>query len=142
MECCITPTRSQILKLTKRRAIYFRQKNGWNFRIDDPRYMIIYDNGGLDEKDGSSDRYTVIFTREINTDKRNGKRGTYWVTGMNDSPTSPQGICLHSEYPYRVDKPSYKHLGRKICFNKLPSICQRIALQDYIYLYDLCVFER
>lgn len=135
-----TPSAKQIKALEKRRRIYLRQKNGREFRIGDPRYMAIYDNGGLDAKNGSSDRYTVVYTREVNADKNARQRGWYWVTGMNEYPTNPCGICIHSEYPNRIDEPSYKHLGKRIRFNQLPSVCQRIALQDYIYLYNLCIF--
>lgn len=142
IENIVNPTAKQTNVLNKKRSVYFRQKYGRDFRIGDPRYMTIYDNGGLDAKDGSSDRYTVVFTREVNADKETRRRGWYFVMGMSGFPTHPQGICLHSEYPNRIDKPSYTHLGKRIRFGKLPSVCQRVALRDYVYLYDLCIFER
>jgi hypothetical protein len=140
IEQVLPPSEKQLKTLQKRRAIYLRQRSSRDFRIGDPRYMTIYDNGGLDAKDGSSDRYTVVYTREVNADKATRQRGWYFVMGMSGAPYHPQGICLHSEYPNRVDKPTYKHLGKRIRFNQLPSDCQRAALRDYIYLYSLCLF--
>ena len=119
------PTSREMTRLQKRRNVYFRQKSGSNFKKGDPRYIVIYDNGGE-----TADRFTVIFTREVNA-------GYYQGVGMSAAPFHPQGFCQHFEYNYRIDKPSYKHLGKRIGFTDLPSSCQKAVMQDYVYLYDL-----
>jgi hypothetical protein len=139
VENVLTPTAKQAKTLNKRREVYFRQNNGSDFRIGNPRYMTVYDNGGHDQENGTIDRYTVVYTREINRGVH-GRNGEYMVTGMCGAPYWPQGVCLHSTYPNRIDKPSYKYLGKKIRFDQLPSDCQKAALRDYVYLYNLCLF--
>jgi hypothetical protein len=114
--------------LSQEKKIYYRQRNGTHFKPGDPRYIRVYDNLGE-----TLDRYTVTYTRGIQF----GKHKTYFVLGMNCAPFSPQGIGQHSEYGYRVDFPSYKHLGKRIGFSDLPENCQRAVDQDYLYLYDL-----
>jgi hypothetical protein len=106
-----------------------------------PRYVRIYDNGGLDVAGGSADRYTVVFTG--NYTRQTG--GGHWVLGMSGAPFWPQGICLHASYrevidarrgwPVAVGRAC--HLGRRIGFQDLPTDCQRAVLQDYCYLWDL-----
>ena len=137
MERCLTPTLTQMKQLNKRRKVYFRQKNSRDFRIGDPRYMTIYDNGGTDKDGGTIDRYTVVFTRSL------GEKSDsyYFYLGMNESPFYAQGFGQHGESRFRIDKPTYKHLGKRIRFSQMPTDCQKAALQDYIQLYDLCICE-
>lgn len=126
------PTPREMRQLEKRRKVYFRQTSGRHYKPGDPRYIAIYDNGGE-----TTDRYTVIFTREVNADRVNRRPGSYFGLGMSGAPFWPQGFCQTFEYRYRVDKPTYKHLGKKIGFTDLPFDCQRAVMRDYIYLYDL-----
>jgi len=92
-----------------------------------PRYVRCYDNGGT-----SADRYTVVFTGRY-THKTNGG---FWYLGMSTNPFHPQGIGQHGDSNSPIDTPSYKHLGKKIKFTDLTAECQKLVLQDYLYLWD------
>jgi hypothetical protein len=93
-----------------------------------PRWLRIYDNGGE-----TADRYTVIFTRAQSF----YTKGWFPVLGMSGSPFHPQGVCLHSEYNRPIDRPSYKHLGKKIEFTQLPEDCRRVTREDYMDYWSL-----
>jgi hypothetical protein len=97
----------------------------------EPKYVRIYDNGGR-----TADRYTVVFTgryaRRVGQD-----RGYTLVLGMNSCPFHPQGIGICSEYGYRIDWPTYGHLGKKIKFATLPADCQQAVLDDYLSIWEL-----
>ena len=86
-----------------------------------PRKIHIYDNGGR-----SFDRYTVVFTG--NYKDRNGYCD---YLGMSENPYHPQGFGQHGGSDTIIDYPSYKHLGKKITFDKLPKDCQRAVIDDY-----------
>src|SRR5947209_3006604 len=81
-----------------------------------PRYVRIYDNGGLDNPNerGSGDRYTVVFgghnPRWEHEYVAGWGRFSYPVLAMDESPFHPQVISLHSEYPRLIDWPKYGHL--------------------------------
>lgn len=93
-----------------------------------PRYIRCYDNGGT-----SFDRYTVVFTGRY-THKTNR---AFWYLGMSENPFHPQGFGQHGESEFKpIDTPSYKHLGKKIEFKDLPKDCQKLVMQDYLYLWD------
>ena len=95
-----------------------------------PRYIRCYDNGGE-----TFDRYTVVYTGRY-LHKTNGSS---WYVGMSNNPFSPQGFGQHGETNNRqpVDKPSYKHLGKKIKFVDLPEDCQRLVIDDYTDLWNI-----
>ena len=97
-----------------------------------PRYVRCYDNGGE-----TCDRYTVVYTGRY-THKTGG---VSWYVGMSSNPFHPQGFGQHGESSTNVpiDKPSYKHLGKKIKFEKLPKDCQRLVIDDYIDLWDIVI---
>lgn len=76
-----------------------------------------YDNLGR-----SFDRYTVVFTEAEN--------GWYTYLGMSENPYHPQGFGQHGQSKYPIDKPSYKHLGRRIAFSKLPENCKKLVISD------------
>jgi len=98
-----------------------------------PRYIRCYDNGGADAKNGSFDRYTVVFTGRY-THKTNG---AFWYVGMSGNPFHPQGFGQHGETNHQpCDRPSYGHLGKKIKFEDLPKDCQKLVMDDYLYLWD------
>jgi len=88
-----------------------------------PRWIRCYDNGGE-----TFDRYTVVYTGRYKTTDR---RRTY--VGMSEHPFHPQGFGQHGQFPAwePIDRPSYKHLGKKITFQDLPPDCKRLVLYDY-----------
>jgi hypothetical protein len=98
-----------------------------------PRYIRCYDNGGLEKEKGSADRYTVVYTGNYS-----GKsKGWHDYVGMSGAPFHPQGIGMHGQTQYRpCDRPTYSHLGKKIKFQDLPEDCQKLVMQDYLYLWD------
>lgn len=93
-----------------------------------PRYIRCYDNGGE-----TADRYTVVYTGNY-THKTNR---SFWYVGMSGSPFHPLGIGIHGDSEFRpIDRPTYSHLGKKIKFQDLPEDCQKLVMQDYLYLWD------
>ena len=93
-----------------------------------PRYIRCYDNGGE-----TADRYTVAYTGNY----KGKSKGWFDYVGMSGSPFHPQGIGMHGQTEFRpCDKPSYKHLGKKIKFTDLPKDCQTLVMQDYLYFWD------
>jgi len=102
-----------------------------------PRWVRVYDNGGE-----TIDRYTVVYTGRYA--QKTG--GEHWVLGMNGAPYHPQGVGMHSSHTGMVDALGGKwspkigrkcHLGVRVRFEDLPEDCQRAALSDYCYLWDL-----
>ena len=92
-----------------------------------PRYMRCYDNGGE-----SFDRYTVVFTGRY----RHKTGGVFWNIGMSEHPFHPQGFGQHGENNVQIDKPTYKHLGKKIPFAELSGDCQKLVMQTYQELWS------
>ena len=72
-----------------------------------------YDSG----PDGSIDRYTVVYPDNS-------------YVGMSGAPFHPQGFCQYGESETPIDRPTWRHLGRKIKFNSLPEDCQKVVLRD------------
>lgn len=97
-----------------------------------PKMVRCYDNGGPEKKDGTSDRYTVVFTGHY----KHKTGGEHWYVGMSGAPFHPQGIGQHGSSRTQVDYPTYGHLGKKIKFEDLPEDCQKLVIQDYLYLWD------
>lgn len=97
-------------------------------RKDYPNGVLgIYDNGGLDRKYGSCDRYIVVYAPF----EAEGK--AYWpYVCMSGAPFHPQGICMHAEANRRISGNwgSYRGAGRCIDFKDLPADCQRVVHQD------------
>ena len=107
-----------------------------------PRWLRCYDNGGPDAKDGSIDRFTVVFSGRY-THKTGG---AHWYLGMSPLPFHPQGFGQHGEHNQCVDAmdgawaPAVGrkcHLGLRIQFEDLPQDCQICALNTYCDLWDL-----
>jgi len=107
-----------------------------------PRYVRLYDNGGLDEQGGSADRFCAVFSG--NYTRKTG--GMHWVVGMSEHPYHPQGVgmsseyrkmvdCLHGNWPPAIGRKC--HLGTRIRFQDLPKDCQHLVLQNYADLWDL-----
>ncbi len=86
-----------------------------------------YDNGGK-----TFDRYTVVFTKPDHVTWGNEPPIYFYsYIGMSSDPFHPQGFGQHGESGNcPIDKPSGKHLGRKIQFRSLPPDCQKVVLQD------------
>ena len=110
-----------------------------------PRWIRIYDDGGVDEG-GSIDRYTVVFTGRYPKDK--GPSGTeYPYLAMNAEPFHPQGFGQHGSSKHSpVDTPDGKwapavgrkcHLGRRIEWQDIPVDCQKLTLSDYRALWSI-----
>lgn len=97
-----------------------------------PKLMRVFDNGGR-----TADRYTVQFTGRYGQ-KTGGER---WFLNMNSCPYHPQyGIGMHAGYSARVHGYDVAHSapdGKRIRFRDLPPDCQRAAMSDYLYLWDL-----
>jgi len=86
-----------------------------------------YDNGGQ-----TTDRYTVVFTKgyKAKTITREWWTTYYDFIHMSETPNSPQGVYMSdSSQNQPIDKPSSKHLGKRIRFDSLPMVCQ-LALDD------------
>jgi hypothetical protein len=94
-----------------------------------PRYIRCYDNGGVDAKNGSGDRYTIVFTR---ADKI-GLPGFYLASSAH--PFHPQGIGQTGEGKQAggstIDRPKSSHLGKRIAFDKLPEDVRTFVEQTY-----------
>ena len=141
---------------------------------DIPKYIRVYDNGGgspwfcrscllfsdddpvdqkcecghkliaVDQKFGTFDRYTVVFTgrypgRQLNE--------CHYV-GMSARPFHPQGFGQHGEhngvfdvnesgFPPKVGDRAYWGYGRRITFQQLPKDCQRLVRRDYVLMWNL-----
>lgn len=93
--------------------------------IREPRYVRVYDNQGE-----TLDRYTVLFTR---------KRvdGEFFGLDMSENPIDPNGIGQHFSSPDILDYPSSSHLGKRIRFNDLPKICQKLVIEDYKTIWEI-----
>ena len=93
-----------------------------------PRYIRCYDMG-----EGQFDRYTVCYTGNY----KGKAKGWHDYVGMSANPFHPQGFGQHGQTEFQpCDKPSYKHLGKKIKFEDLPKDCQKLVMDDYLYLWD------
>lgn len=80
------------------------------------KIKAIYDNEGK-----NADRYTVYYNA---IEKREGTNIFYSCLGMDDKPSHPQGIGMHSSGVLG------RHNGKRIKFNQLPLECQRAVNQD------------
>ena len=77
----------------------------------------VYDN---DNK--TYDRYTAVFTEKINDE--------FVYLAMSDHPFHPQGFGQHGFSRYPIDRPTSKHLGKRIKFEALPIDCQKLVLEE------------
>jgi hypothetical protein len=115
-----------------------------------PRWIRVYDNGGVDAKNGSLDRYTVVFTGRYS--KRVPGQGSWFQhVALSSDPHHPHGFCQHGENQYQpIDtlgkKPGWhwppavgrkNHLGRRIRFSDLPRDCQRVVIEDYKEIWGI-----
>ena len=88
-----------------------------------PKYIRIYDN-----QDKSFDRFTCVFTRI---------KGYYYLAASSQ-PFHPLGFGTVGNAQYQpIDKPSYKHLGKKIKFESLPEDVKTFIIQTYKTLWEL-----
>lgn len=93
-----------------------------------PKYIRVYDNGGK-----TADRYTVVYTGNYKKDKPE----ICFYVGMSENPFHPQGFGMHGSYTEMIDKPSYRHLGKKITFDNLPEDCKKVVMEDYHMLWQI-----
>ena len=90
-----------------------------------PKYVRCYDNGGE-----TMDRFTIVYTGRYK-----GRDGRCEYFGCNSEPF--HGIGQHGESETMIDKPSYKHLGKKIKFESLPEQVKIAVMQDYNENWEL-----
>lgn len=95
---------------------------------NEPRYVRCYDNGGA-----SFDRYTVVFTGRY----KHQTAGQSLYLGMSENPYHPQGFGQHGESDTPIDRPTSRHLGKRIAFSALPEPCQKLVRADYRHLWSL-----
>ena len=81
--------------------------------------MRIYDNKGE-----TADRYTLVMRDNIKTkDYAFGRvvmRKQWIVVSACSKPFHPMGVCCGNVEPFAPDKPTSKHLGKRIAFKDLP----------------------
>jgi len=115
-------------------------KNAQQQRIDSllpngvPKYVRCYDDPY------SADRYTVVFTKKrVNAGcfPSPHHRGQFWYLGMSSTPYHPCGIGMLGESDELIDRPTYKHLGKKVAWNSLPDDCKRLVLSTYKDIWNL-----
>ena len=91
--------------------------------------MRIYDNKGE-----TADRYTLVMRDNIKTrDVAWGKtimRKQWIVVSACSKPFHPIGVCCGNVEPFAPDKPTSKHLGKRIAFKDLPEDTKH-AFVDY-----------
>ena len=77
----------------------------------------VYDNDGK-----TYDRYTAVFTEKMNDE--------FVYLGMSQNPCHPQGFGQHGFSRTPIDRPTSKHLGKRIKFDLLPIDCQRLVREE------------
>ena len=102
-----------------------------------PRYVRIYDNGGVMAPNGSYDQYTISLT------KKSELRHFFYIAASKH-PYHPQGFGQHmSNRNFPIDRPDgkkiTKFLGKKIQFKDLPIDVKRMVKDDYMDLWNLKV---
>ena len=108
-----------------------------------PKYVRVYDNGGLDVKGGTFDRFTAVFSGNY--------RGNGWFqyVGMSESPFYAQGFGQHGESQTQIDAPQgwppsigrSCHLGKRIPFSELNDDCKKLVVMDYMDIWNLNEME-
>ena len=63
--------------------------------------------------------------------------GTQIYVGASAYPFHPQGYGQHGESPDSIDRPTSRHLGKRVAFAKLPADVQKFALSTYRDLWSL-----
>lgn len=89
-----------------------------------PRYVRCY---ALPD-DGSFDRFTVVFTGRASAMRSPGT-ATQWPY-----------LCLSGHghtYDQPADRPTSRHLGRRVPFSAMPDGLRRTALEDYREIWGL-----
>lgn len=109
-----------------------------------PKYVRIYDNLGTERE--TADNITVVFSGNYRKRLPDGKFDCWiQIVGMNGSPFSPLGICMHSEEEFPIDTTNgwsipigrKNHLGKRIPFEALNEDCKKIVIRDYKDIWDL-----
>ena len=107
-------------------AMKFRLDRYRKLLLPFPKWIRVYDNGGE-----TIDRFTVV-----NTGNYVNRNGCDYLS-MSSNPSSPQGVCQHGWSASTIDRPSYKHLGKKISYAHLPIPCKMQVLSDYMETWNL-----
>jgi len=110
-----------------------------------PKYIRCYDNPDF------CDRYTCVFSGSYNNIGRSNRglhsRGEHPYLAMSGAPYQPQGFCQHGSTQYKccdVNDWGFApamgrkcHLGLRIPFDSLPKDCQKIAIENYMELWEI-----
>ena len=92
-----------------------------------PRYIRIYDNQGE-----TPDRYTIVFSGNYKD-----KQETMYIFCNSIPKHCAFGVYSYGFSPNYIDKPSYKHLGKKINFKSLPDEVKTCILKDYMDIWNI-----
>lgn len=91
-----------------------------------PRYVRCYESPA--DGPASWDRFTVVFTGRAAAIHAPGQAWHYPYVGLS-------GHGEHAGCP--VDRPSSRHLGKRVPFSALPEQLQAVALADYREIWRL-----
>jgi hypothetical protein len=89
--------------------------------------LAIYDNGGMDKRNGSGDRYTVFYAEPIP-----GPNG-WWIgyRGMSERPSAPYGIGIYGELEaHKVAAYRYRSSHQACKWTSLPAEVQDVVRRD------------
>jgi hypothetical protein len=92
------------------------------------KLINVYDNKGE-----TADRYTAVIPFDASAEF-NGSKCVYF--GFNESPAHPMGIGMSGEAREFIDKPSWKHLGKRILFSELPEKAQLALWSWMVHVYS------
>lgn len=97
---------------------------------DCPRGVLaIFDNGGVDKRNGSVDRYTVFYAEPI----EGYGPGDWWIgyRGMSAHPTHPQGVGVYGEMrAHEVAAYRYRASRQACTWTSLPQEVRDVVRRD------------
>jgi len=111
---------------------HLRSRQLYNTQTKAPRYIRCYDNPYC------ADRYTIVFTKKKESFGYKDKRRHRF---LNLGCSSTLSISSLGETMDLIDKPSYKHLGKRISFNELPDLVRTAVEMQYIDLWKITANE-
>ena len=96
------------------------------YKNNAPRYLRIYDNRGTERE--TLDCYTIVFTR----------RNDDFAFNYISASVTGAGVYLRLQsYGVHVDRPSYRHLGKRVAFDTLDKGLQDLVIKDYNFIWGL-----
>ena len=106
---------------------YSPRRAGKKWLAGAPAYVLdCFDNGGLSKRNGSCDRYRVLFCGDL-LETDGTFAGTYVQgLGMSDAPTHPQGVSLWFELKaYEAAAYRYRSSHQRVKWADLPEHIRR-----------------